>query len=145
MAFIDLMKAFNLISRDDLFKILPKIRCLPRLLSIISSSLSDSFDIHNGVKQGCVFAPTLFGIFIATLRKHAFGSATESTEQKELQQLMSCFNKACQDFRLTISLKKTRPRSGCALPKRYQKLQVQSGGCSHLCILGFDDLRLAFT
>ena len=29
------------------------------------------------MKQGCVLAPTLFGIFFATLLKHAFGKSTE--------------------------------------------------------------------
>ena len=29
------------------------------------------------MKQGCVLAPTLFGIFLATLLKHAFGESTE--------------------------------------------------------------------
>jgi len=90
IAFIDLTKAFDLVSRDGLFKILPKIGCPPRLLSIIKSfhenmkgtvvfdgSTSDAFKIKNGVKQGCVLAPTLFGIFFAVLLKHAFGSATE--------------------------------------------------------------------
>ena len=37
MAFIDLTKAFDVVSRDGLFKILPKIGCPPRLLSIIRS------------------------------------------------------------------------------------------------------------
>ena len=40
-------------------------------------STSDAFDIRSGVKQGCVLASTLFGIFFAVLLKHAFGSATE--------------------------------------------------------------------
>ena len=35
VAFIDLTKAFDLVSRDGLFKILPKIGCPPKLLSII--------------------------------------------------------------------------------------------------------------
>lgn len=35
IAFIDLTKAFDFVSRDGLFKILPKIGCPPRLLSII--------------------------------------------------------------------------------------------------------------
>ena len=30
------------------------------------------------MKQGCVLAPTLLGIFFATLLKHAFGKSTES-------------------------------------------------------------------
>ena len=40
-------------------------------------NLSDPFDIRSGVKQGCVLAPTLFGIFFSMLLKHAFGEATE--------------------------------------------------------------------
>ena len=38
---------------------------------------SDPFNIFSGVKQGCVNALTLFGIFFATLLKHAFGKSTE--------------------------------------------------------------------
>jgi len=73
VAFIDLTKAFDLVSRDGLFKILPKIGCPPKLQSLIesfhsnmkgtvqfNSSFSEPFDIRNGVKQGCVLAPTLF-------------------------------------------------------------------------------------
>ena len=37
IAFIDLTKAFDFVSRDGLFKILKKIGCPPTLLSIISS------------------------------------------------------------------------------------------------------------
>ncbi|KAG6932562.1 hypothetical protein G0U57_021216, partial [Chelydra serpentina] len=90
LAFIDLTKAFDLVNRDGLFKILAKIGCPPKLLSVIQSfhdnmkgtvlydgSSSDAFDIHSGVKQGCVLAPTLFGIFFAALLKHAFGNSTE--------------------------------------------------------------------
>ena len=90
VAFIDLTKAFDLVSREGLFKILPKIGCPPKLLSLIESfhtnmkgivqydgSTSEPFDIHSGVKQGCVLAPTLFGIFFAELLKHAFGTAKE--------------------------------------------------------------------
>ncbi|XP_050703781.1 uncharacterized protein LOC126989216 [Eriocheir sinensis] len=162
IAFIDLTKAFDLVSRDGLFKILPKIGCPPRLLSIIRSfhddmkgtvvfdgSTSDAFIIRSGVKQGCVLAPTLFGIFFAVMLKHAFGPTTEgiylrtrsdgklfnlsrlrakSKVQRKcvrdflfaddaavtahsaegLQQLMIRFNEACDDFGLTISLKKTQ-------------------------------------
>ena len=77
-------------SGDGLFKILPKIGCPPKLLSIIRSfhkdmkgtvvfdgSTSAAFNIRSGVKQGCVLAPTLFGIFLAVMLKHTFGSAAE--------------------------------------------------------------------
>ena len=40
-------------------------------------SMFNPFDIQIGVEQGCVLAPTRFGIFFALLRKHAFGTATE--------------------------------------------------------------------
>ena len=90
VVFIDLTKAFNLVSRDGLFKILAKISCPLTLLSIVKSfhdnmkgtvlhdgATSDPFNMLSGVKQGCVFAPTLFEIFFATFLKHAFGKSTE--------------------------------------------------------------------
>lgn len=89
-AFIDLTKAFDLVSRDGLFKVLPKTGSTPRLLGIIRSfqedmkgtvvfdgSTPDSFNIHSGVKQAYVLDPILFGICFAVMLKHAFGSATE--------------------------------------------------------------------
>ena len=41
-------------------------------------SSSDPFPINSGVKQGCVLAPTLFGIFFSLLLKHAFDSSDDS-------------------------------------------------------------------
>ena len=162
VAFIDLTKAFDLVSRDGLFKILPKIGCPPKLLSFIRSFQEDmkgtvvfdgstpaAFNIRSGVKQGCVLAPTLFGIFFAVMLKHPFGPAVEyiylrtrtdgklfnlsrlraktkvqlrclcdflfaddaaetAHSPEDLQQLMTRFGDACQDFGLTISLKKTQ-------------------------------------
>ena len=161
IAFIDLTKAFDLVSRDGLFKALEKIGCPPKLHSLLESfhanmkgtvqfngNLSESFDIRSGVKQGCVLAPTLFGIFFALVLRHAFGTSQEGIylrtrsdgklfnlarlkaktkvrettirdmlfaddaavathQEAELQSLMDCFSKACKDFGLTISLKKT--------------------------------------
>jgi len=142
-------------------KILPKVGCPPKLQSLIESfhsnmkgtvqfngSFSEPFDIRNGVKQGCILAPTLFGIFFAALLNHAFGTATEGVylrtrsdgrlfnlnrlraktkvreavirdmlfaddaavttqTQQELQSQIDRFSQACNDFGLTISLKKT--------------------------------------
>ena len=86
--FIDLTKAFDLVSRDG--QVLPKIGCQPKLQSMIESfhtdtkgtvqvngSSSQPFEIRSGVKQGCVLAPTLFGIFFGLLLKHAFDTTTE--------------------------------------------------------------------
>ena len=90
IAFIDPTKAFDLVSRDDLFQILPNIGCPPKLQSMIESfhtnmkgtvqsngSSPRPFDIRSGVKQECVLAPTRFGIFFALLLRHAFSTAIE--------------------------------------------------------------------
>ena len=42
-----------------------------------NDSSSEPFKIRSGVKQGCVLALTLFGIFFGLLLKHAFGTTTE--------------------------------------------------------------------
>ena len=44
---------------------------------VFDGSTSDPFDVWSGVKQGCILAPTLLGIFFAVMLKHAFGTATE--------------------------------------------------------------------
>ena len=90
IAFIDLTKAFDLVSRRGLFNLLEKIGCPPKLLSVISSfhnnmkgtvnydgATSVPFDIHSGVKQGCVLAPTLFSIFFSMMLSYAFNTSTE--------------------------------------------------------------------
>ena len=41
-------------------------------------NVSKPFKILNGVKQGCVLAPTLFGVFFSLILKHAFGTTEES-------------------------------------------------------------------
>ena len=38
---------------------------------------SDSFPVRSGVKQGCVLAPTLFGIFFSMVLKSAFRDCDE--------------------------------------------------------------------
>ena len=42
-----------------------------------NGNLSKPFDMRSRVKQGCVLAPTLFGIFFTLLLGHAFGTAQE--------------------------------------------------------------------
>ena len=90
IAFIDLTKAFDLVSRKGLFQLLKKIGCPPQLPSITASfhddmkgtisydgEASEPFPMHSGVRQGCVLAPTLFGIFFSLLLKFAFEQSTE--------------------------------------------------------------------
>ena len=90
LAFVDLTKSFDLVSRSGLFKILQKISCPPKLLAIVTSfhqdmqstvcfdgATSNAFPVSSGVKQGCVLAPTLFGIFFSMLLQYAFVDYTE--------------------------------------------------------------------
>ena len=90
IAFIDLTKAFDLVSRSGLFKLLRKIGCPPHPLAVISSfhenmhstvnyngSTSEAFKVSSGVKQGCVLAPTLFSIFFSMLLQYAFKNCRE--------------------------------------------------------------------
>ena len=78
-------------SREGLFAILLKTGCPPNLFKVVKyfntntratiqydGSVSDSFEIKSGVKQGCVLAPTLFRIFFSIILKHALGSSTTS-------------------------------------------------------------------
>ena len=87
LAFVDLTKAFDTVSREGLYLALFKIGCPPKLLSLVRSfhqnmkgtvqfegNLSEPFDIRNGFKQGCVLAPTLFGILFLMLLKHTLGA-----------------------------------------------------------------------
>ncbi|XP_076436205.1 uncharacterized protein LOC143275812 [Babylonia areolata] len=83
VAFIDLTKAFDLASRKGLFTLLQKI-----------GSSSDPFPIKSGVKQGCVLAPTLFGVFFSLLLSYAF-SQSEDGVYLHTRSDGSLFNLAC--------------------------------------------------
>ena len=85
VAFVDLTKAFDLVSRSGLYSVLRKVGCPPNMLRVIKAfhegmhccvqfegTVSDSFPVESGVKQGCVLAPTLFGIFFSVVLSHAF-------------------------------------------------------------------------
>ena len=90
IAFIDLTKAFDLVSRSGLFSLLQKTGCPPKLLQMVTSfhedmhstvcfngGTSEAFPVSSGVKQGCVLAPTLFGIFFSMLLQYAFAECEE--------------------------------------------------------------------
>ena len=83
-AFVDLTKAFDIVSRDGPWKTLSRLGCPPKLFTILrqlhegqqgqvkhNGSLSVSFPISDGVKQGFVLAPTLFSIFFSIMLREA--------------------------------------------------------------------------
>ena len=90
IAFVDLTKAFDTVSRHGLYRLLQHIGCPPKLLAMVMSfhedmygqllfdgNLSDRFQIRRGVKQGCTLAPTLFGFYFSLLLEYAFNGDAE--------------------------------------------------------------------
>ena len=82
--FVDLTKAFDTVSRSGLWLIMEILGCPPKFLNMViqlhedqrrrvrySNDLLEPFPIINGVKQGCVLAPTLFSIFFSTMLQQA--------------------------------------------------------------------------
>ena len=88
MTFVDLTKAFDTVSRDRLWKIMAKFGCPPRYIAIVrqfhdgmqarvknDGEFSEPFLVTNGVKQGCVMAPTLFSIMFSAMLTDDFQDA----------------------------------------------------------------------
>eukprot|EP00745_Piridium_sociabile_P031931 TRINITY_DN5319_c0_g1_i2.p2 TRINITY_DN5319_c0_g1~~TRINITY_DN5319_c0_g1_i2.p2 ORF type:complete len:181 (-),score=46.77 TRINITY_DN5319_c0_g1_i2:857-1399(-) len=84
-AFVDLTKAFDTVSRDGLWKIMSKFGCPENFISIVrqfhdgmmarvldDGDASEAFPVTNGVKQGCVLAPTLFSMMFSAMLTDAF-------------------------------------------------------------------------
>lgn len=80
MAFIDLTKAFDKVTRELLWDVLGKFGFPPLFVSVlykfhdgmmarvISDGLeSESFEVIVGVKQGCVLFPVIFNFFLAAV------------------------------------------------------------------------------
>ena len=85
MTFVDLTKAFDTVSRAGLWKIMAKYGCPDKFIALVRSfhdgmqirvmdagDSSDPFPVTNGVKQGCVLAPTLFSIMFSAMLSEAF-------------------------------------------------------------------------
>ena len=83
--FVDLTKAFDTVSRAGLWKIMAKYGCPDKFITIVRAfhdgmqvgvmddgGASEPFEVSNGVKQGCVLAPTLFSIMFSAMLTEAF-------------------------------------------------------------------------
>ena len=84
IVFVDITKAFDTVGRTGLWQLLRKYGCPEKLTTMIESlhtgmmvnarnggEVSDTFAVTNGVKQGCVLAPTLFSICISAMLEEA--------------------------------------------------------------------------
>ena len=83
--FVDLTKAFDTVSREGLWRIMAKYGCPSKFITIIrqfhdgmlarvqdNGETSAPFPVSNGVKQGCVLAPTLFSLMFSAMLTDAF-------------------------------------------------------------------------
>ena len=83
--FIDLTKAFDTVCREGLWKIMAKFGCPRKFIAIVkqfhdgmnatvrdNGEYSKPFPVTNGVKQGCVLAPTLFSMMFSAMLTDAF-------------------------------------------------------------------------
>ena len=85
MVFVDFSKAFDTVGRTGLWQLLRKYGCPEKFTTMIEAlhigmmvnvsvggEVSESFNVTNGVKQGCVLAPMLFSIFLSAMLDEAF-------------------------------------------------------------------------
>ena len=83
--FVDLTKAFDTVNRNELWRIMSKFGCPDKFVEMVKqfhdgmqASVQDdgkhsaSFPVTNGVKQGCVLAPTLFSIVFSAMLNDAY-------------------------------------------------------------------------
>ena len=88
IAFVDFTKAFDSVNRNALWVIMKKMGCPPKFVAILKClhrdmtvrilvdyELTSEIPYNNGVKQGCILAPTLFAIFAAAMFMHAFSDS----------------------------------------------------------------------
>ncbi|BHF69379.1 hypothetical protein SprV_0301242300 [Sparganum proliferum] len=82
----DLTKVFDTVNRDGLWKIMQKFGCPGRFIQMLrqlddgmmervtdNGAVSEAFVVTNGVKQGCVLAPTLFSLKFSAMLLDAYG------------------------------------------------------------------------
>ncbi|BHF76059.1 hypothetical protein SprV_0501915700 [Sparganum proliferum] len=83
--FVDLTKAFDTVNREGLWKIMRKFGCPERFIEMVrqlhdgmmarvtdNGAVSEAFAVTNGVKQGCVLAPTLFSLMFSAMLMDAY-------------------------------------------------------------------------
>ena len=86
--YVDLTKAFDTVSREGLWRIMVRYGCPRKFIAIVrqlhdgilarvqnNGETSDPFHVSNGVKQGCVLAPTLFSLMFLAMLTDAFSNA----------------------------------------------------------------------
>nr|VZI08286.1 unnamed protein product [Spirometra erinaceieuropaei] len=83
--FLDLTKAFDTVNREGLWKIMQKFGCPERFTQMVrqrhdgmvarvtdNGAVSEALAVTNGVKQGCVLAPTLSSLMFPAMLMDAY-------------------------------------------------------------------------
>ena len=84
--YVDLTKDFDTVSRDGLWKIMVKYGCPEKVILMVhqfhdgmqayvqdNGIFTEPFSVYSGVRQGCVFASTLFSIMFSAMLTDDFG------------------------------------------------------------------------
>ena len=104
--FLDLTKAFDTVNREGVWKIVEKFGCPEKFITMVrqfhdgmkahvldNGDTSAPFSVTNGVKQGCVLAPTLFSmVFSAMLADANSNNEEENSIQIKYRTDGSVFN-----------------------------------------------------
>ena len=119
--FIDLTKAFDTVNRQALWRILSKCGCPEKFINIVKQlhddmvgsvsvhgETTENFGITTGVKQGCVLAPTLFGLFFAVMIRDVVNEIDE--KHQDISSISSVF--ATMAVSSTSATSKPRPKRG---------------------------------
>ena len=85
LTFVVLTKAFDTVSREELWTIMAKLGCPAKFIAMVrqfhdgmparvqnDGVFSDPFPVTNEVKQGCVLASTLFSMTFSAMLKDSF-------------------------------------------------------------------------
>ena len=79
LIFVDITKAFDTVNQTTMWKFLRKLGCSDQFTTLILSlhtgmKASVILEVTNGVKHGCVLAPTLFSIYLTMVMNTVFDS-----------------------------------------------------------------------
>ena len=140
--FIDFSKAFDTIPRDKLlhkllkydikgnfFNTIKNIYCNDKAcIKINNEEVTDTFDINQGVKQGCITSPLLFNIYMSDLSKILDSDLNETNPNSEhpscliwaddivifseneegLNKMLKSMEKYCEENELVLNIDKTK-------------------------------------
>jgi hypothetical protein len=136
--FVDFKAAFDCVPRNALLYKLSKMGVSSKFLRLLKviyegtfsavwngENLSDYFETHSGVKQGCLISPLLFALFLNDLHEELGGGLSIdglnirillyaddivilAEHPNILQRMISRLEKYCKDWNLTVNLEKSK-------------------------------------